>query len=183
MQVSLGAFELIPSIESQLAVETTLVDAQAKKQEAINRDRAARIVAEIQEQRAQDIQKLQQEMVNSARHECQQMIANLLKSLSKFEAGKASKRIKSGIQNHLERLEALLGTDVDGTLNEVFDKLNSVKSTVDQNNDNLNSDGKAQLQAQIDALKAELEAEQQKLLASDDMGITRAAIARMNLSA
>lgn len=183
LQVSLGAFELIPSIESQLAVETTLVDAQAKKQEAINRDRAARIVAEIQEQRAQDIQKLQQEMVNSARHECQQMIANLLKSLSKFEAGKASKRIKSGIQNHLERLEALLGTDVDGTLNEVFDKLNSVKSTVDQNNDNLNSDGKAQLQAQIDALKAELEAEQQKLLASDDMGITRAAIARMNLSA
>lgn len=183
LQVSLGAFELIPSIASQLAVETTLVDAEVRKQEAINRDRAARIVAEIQEQRAQDIQKLQQEMVNAARHECQQMIANLLKSLSNFEAGKASKRIKSGLHNHLERLEALLGADVDGTLNEVFDKLNSVKSTVEQNNDNLNFDGRAQLQSQINALKAELEAEQQKLLNSNDMGITKAAIARMNLSA
>lgn len=47
LQVSLGAFELIPSIESQLKVETTLVDAEAKKQEAINRDRAAKLVAEI----------------------------------------------------------------------------------------------------------------------------------------
>ena len=111
------------------------------------------------------------------------MIGNLLKSLSKFQAGKASKRIKIGIQNHLERLEALLGTDVDGTLNEVFNKLNLVKSTVEQNNDNLNFDGRAQLQSQIDALKTELEAEQQKLLASDDMGITKAALARMNLFA
>lgn len=183
LQVSLGAFELIPSIESQLSVEATLVDAEAKRQEALNHDRAARIVAEIQEQRAYDIQQLRQEMVNGARSECQQMIANLLKSLSKFEPGKASKRIKSGIQNHLERLEALLGTDVDGTLNEVFDKLNQVKSTVEQNNDNLNFDGRAQLQSQIDALKAELEAEQQKLLSSNDMGMTKAAIARMNLSA
>lgn len=183
LRVSLGAFELIPSIESQLRVETTLVDAQAKKLEAINRERAAKIVTEIQEQRAQDIQKLQQEIVNGARIECQQMIGILLKSLSKFEAGKASKRIKNGIQNHLERLEALLGTDVDGTLNEVFEKLNLVKSTVEQNNDNLNFDGRAQLQAEIDALKTELEAEQQKLLASDDMGITKAALARMNLFA
>lgn len=183
LQVSLGAFELIPSIASQLTVETTLVDAQAKKQEAINCDRAAKIVAEIQEQRAADIQKLQQEMVNSARNECQQMLTNLLKSLSKFEAGKASKRIKIGIQNHLERLEALLGTDIDGTLNEVFDKLNSVKNTVERSNENLNNDAKAQLQSQINALKTELEAEQQKLLDIDDMGITKAAIARMNLFA
>ena len=183
LQVSLGAFELIPSIESQLSVEATLVDAEARKQEALNRERAARIVAEIQEQRAQDIQKLQQEIVNGARIECQQMIALLLKSLSKFEPGKASKRIKIGIQNHLERLEALLGTDVDGTLNEVFNKLKLVKSTVEQNNDNLNFDGRAQLQSQIDALKTELEAEQQKLLNSDDMGITKAALARMNLFA
>jgi hypothetical protein len=183
LQVSLGAFELIPSIESQLRVETTLVDAEARKLEAINRERSAKLVAEIQEQRAQDIQKLQQEIVNGARIECQQMIAHLLKSLSKFQAGKASKRIKIGVQNHLERLEALLGTDVDGTLNEVFEKLNLVKSTVERNNDCLNSDGKAQLQAQIDALKTELEAEQQKLLASDDMGITKAALARMNLFA
>lgn len=65
----------------------------------------------------------------------------------------------------------------------MFNKLNLVKSTIERNNDCLNSDGKTQLQAQIDALKAELEAEQQKLLASDNMGITRAAIARMNLSA
>lgn len=42
LQVSLGAFELIPSIESQLSVEATLVDAEAKRQEALNRDRAAR---------------------------------------------------------------------------------------------------------------------------------------------
>lgn len=183
LQVSLGAFELIPSIESQLRVETTLVDAQAKKLEAINRERAAKIVAEIQEQRAADIQQLCQEMVNSARSECQQMIAHLLKSLSKFEAGKVSKRLKTGLKNHLERLEALLGTDVDGTLNEVFNKLNSVKSTVEQNNENLNNDAASQLQAQIDALKAELEKEQQKLLVSDDMGMTKAAIARMNFSA
>lgn len=183
LQVSLGAFELIPSLESQLRVETTLVDAEAKKQEALNRDRAAKIVAEIQEQRAADIQQLRQEMVNSARNECQQMIAHLLKSLSKFKAGKVSKRLRTGLQNHLERLEALLGTDIDGTLNEVFDKLNQVKNTVDQNNDNLNIDTKAQLQAQINALKTSLEAEQQKLLPSDGMGMTKAAIAQMNLTA
>ena len=58
-----------------------------------------------------------------------------------------------------------------------------MKSTVEQNNENLNNDAASQLQAQIDALKAELEKEQQKLLASDDMGMTKAAIARMNFSA
>ncbi len=68
-------------------------------------------------------------------------------------------------------------------VNEVFNKLNLVKSTVEQNNDKLNFDGRAQLQSQIDALKTELEAEQQKLLNSDDMGITKAALARMNLFA
>lgn len=183
LQVSLGAFELIPSIESQLLVEATMVDAEAKRQEAVNRERAAQIVAEIQEQRAQDIEKLRQEMVNSARGECQQMLVKLIQSLSKFEPGKASKRLKSSLNSHIDRLEALLGADIDGSLNEVFDKLVQVQATVSQDRSELDRDTKSQLQAQIDALRSELETEQLKLLSSNNAGMTKATILQMDWSA
>ena len=182
LQVRIGAFELIPGIESQLSLETNIANAEAQKLAAQNQVNAERIVSQIQTQQAQDIQKLRQELIVAAKNECYEMVAKLVSSLAKFETGSSSKRLKNGLKNHTERLEALLGADIDGTLTEVFDKFKLVSQTVQRDNENLSADGRAQLQAEISALKASLEADQNNLLSgSDESGLGKATVMRLNL--
>lgn len=182
LQVRIGSFELIPGIESQLSLETSIANAEAQRIAAQNQVNAEQIVAQIQAQQATDIQKLRVELVNSARSECYEMVAKLVSSLSKFEIGTSSKRLKKGLKNHTERLEALLGTDVDGTLGEVFNKFNQVSQTMQQDNENLSDHGRAQFLAEIEALKLSLETEQNNLLSnSDDGGLGKSTVMRLNL--
>ncbi len=182
LQIRIGAFELIPGIESQLSLETNIANAEAQKLAAQNQINAERIVTQIQAQQAQDIQKLRQELISAAKSECYEMVAKLVSSLAKFETGSSSKRLKNGLKNHTERLEALLGADIDGTLAEVFDKFKLVSETVQRDNENLSNDGRAQLQQEINALKASLEADQINLLSgSDETGLGKATIMRLNL--
>lgn len=103
-------------------------------------------------------------------------------SLGNFEPGSSSKRLKKGLKSHTERLEALLGADIDGTLTEVFDKFKLVSQTVQRDNENLSVDGRAQLQQEIEALKASLEADQNNLLSgSDESGLGKSTVMRLNL--
>ena len=86
------------------------------------------------------------------------------------------------MKNHTERLEALLGADIDGTLTDVFDKFKLVSQTVQRDNENLSVDGRAQLKQEIDALRASLEADQNNLLSgSDESGLGKATVMRLNL--
>ncbi len=182
LQVRIGSFELVPGIESQLSLETSLANAEASRLAAQNQVQQERIVAQIQAQQAIDIQKLRIELIDSARSECYEMVAKLLSSLSRFEVGSSSKRLKKGLKNHTERLEALLGADIDGTLGEVFDKFKSISQTMKQDTENLSDRGRAQLRAEIDELKASLETDQNKLLSSsDDAGLGKSTVMRLNL--
>jgi hypothetical protein len=53
---------------------------------------------------------------------------------------------------------------------------------VQRDNENLSADGRAQLQAEISALKASLEADQNNLLSgSDESGLGKATVMRFNL--
>jgi hypothetical protein len=182
LTVKIGAFELIPSLESQLSLETNIANAEAQKMAARNQVNAERIVSQIQAQQARDIQKLRQELIFAAKSECYEMVAKLVSSLANFEPGSSSKRLKKGLKNHTERLEALLGADIDGTLTEVFDKFKLVSQTVQKDNENLSVDRRAQLQQEIDALKASLEADQKNLLSgSDESGLGKSTVMRLNL--
>lgn len=182
LTVRIGAFELIPSIESQLSLETNIANAEAQKLAAQNQINAERIVAQIQAQQARDIQKLRQELITAAKSECYEMVAKLVSNLAKFETGSSSKRLKNGLKNHTERLEALLGADIDGTLIEVFDKFKLVSQTVQKDNENLSADGRAQLQQEINALKASLEADQKNLLSgSNELGLGKSTVMRLDL--
>lgn len=182
LTVRIGAFELIPGIESQLSLETSIANVEANRLAARNEVEQRRIVAQIQEQQAQDIQKLRQELIVAAKDECYEMVAKLVASLAKFEIGSSSKRLKKGLKNHTERLEALLGADIDGSLAEVFDKFKLISQTVQQDNENLSVDGRAQLQQEINTLKASLEADQSNLLSdSNDSGLGKSTVMRLNL--
>ena len=182
LQVKIGSFELIPGIESQLSLETSIANAEANRLAARNEVQQRRIVAQIQEQQARDIQKLRRELIVAAKSECYEMVAKLVASLGNFEPGSSSKRLKKGLKNHTERLEALLGADIDGTLTEVFDKFKLVSQTVQRDNENLSVDGRAQLQQEIEALKASLEADQDNLLSgSDESGLGKSTVMRLNL--
>ncbi len=182
LTVRIGAFELIPSIESQLSLETSIANAEAQKLVAQNQVNAERIVTQIQAQQARDIQKLRQELIGAAKSECYEMVAKLVASLAKFEPGSSSKRLKNGLKNHTERLEALLGADIDGTLAEVFDKFKSLSQTMQRDNENLDDDGRAQLQQEINILKASLEADQNNLLSdSNEAGLGKSTVMRLNL--
>lgn len=184
LQVKISAFELIPGIESQLSVETSIASAEAEKLAAQNKANAERVIAQIQAQQAIDIQKLRRELIASARSECYQMVAKLVTTLSKFEVGGSSKRFKANLKNQAERLEALLGVDIDGTLGEVLDKFKLISQTMQQEDENLSNRGRAQLQVEINAIKASLEADQRKLLedSSNDVGLGKATILRLDLS-
>lgn len=192
LQVKITAFELIPSIESQLSVETSIASAEAQKLAAQNKANAERVIAQIQAQQARDVQKLRQELIAGARSECYEMIAKLVTSLSKYEVGSTSKRLKANLKNQAERLEALLGVDIDGTLGEVFNKLTLVSETVSSAagdwaersaGGNRALDRKEQLQAQIDELKASLIADQEKLLAgSNNFSLGKSTIMNLDLS-
>jgi hypothetical protein len=142
LQVKIGSVELIPGIESQLSLETSIANAEVNRLAARNEVQQRRIVAQIQEQQARDIQKLRQELIIAAKSECYEMVAKLVASLGNFEPGSSSKRLKKGLKNHTERLEALLGADIDGTLTEVFDKFKLVSQTVQRDNENLSVDGR-----------------------------------------
>lgn len=78
LQVKIGSFELIPGIESQLSLETSIANAEANRLAARNEVQQRRIVAQIQEQQARDIQKLRQELIIAAKSECYEMVAKLV---------------------------------------------------------------------------------------------------------
>lgn len=182
LQVNITAFELIPSIESQLLVETSIASAEAQKLAAQNKANAERVIAQIQAQQANDIQKLRQELINSARSECYEMVAKLVSSLSRYEVGNSSKRLKSNLANQTQRLEALLGVDIDGTLGEVFNKFTLVSEAVSSATGNCADDRREQLQAQIDNLKVSLVADQEKLLSSsNEFGLAKSTIMNLDL--
>lgn len=183
LQVKITAFELIPGVESQLEIETSIASATARKLAAQNKANAERVIAQIQAQQARDIQKLRQELISSARSECYEMVAKLISSLSKYEVGNSSKRLKSNLANQAQRLEALLGVDIDGTMGEVFNKFALVSEAVSSASRDRAIEHKEQLQAQIDELKASLIADQEKLLAgSNDFSLGKSTIMNLDLS-
>lgn len=177
LQVRIGSYELLPSLESQIRAEATLQNAEAERLESQTRQQSAEAASRFQRQKEEDTIRLRNELYQSARNAGMEIVSEMIERLSKWEVGSKSENFKKRIKGFISTLEAYLGADLDGSLNEIFDQLQVVRKIVNQGDhvkaDALSLDSREKLQTQIEQIKAELE-DRLEILTSEGDGHTTA---------
>lgn len=120
---------------------------------------------------------LQENLTRSAIAGGQQLAAQLLEDLAKWEPGKKPVQFRRRIEKHLDKVRMLMsfaGDESAPTLTQMMERLNEVLSTAPQDNKKLSSSASSELQERMGNIYRQLLGEQQKLIElGEEEGINR----------